>query len=196
MTRIHHSSHHSSHLSLWLGLLGALVVIGGFFFFMRAQAATKLSGEAAYLKPVPSESKLRSNLNKEQYHVMRENGTEPPFHNQYWENQRPGIYVDFITGEPLFCSVDKFDGGIGLPTFSKPISKDRIVLKRDTSYGMERIEVRSSKSDSHLGHFFNDGPAPTHERYTVNSAALHFVPVEKLQAEGYGEFSALFEEKK
>jgi methionine-R-sulfoxide reductase len=196
MTRIHHPPKGSGHVTLWLGLLAAVVLVAGVFFFMRAQAETKMTGEAAYLKPVPSESKLRSRLNKEQYHVMRENGTEPPFHNQYWENQRAGIYVDFITGEPLFCSLDKFDGGTGLPSFTKPISKDHIVLKRDTSYGLERIEIRSSKSDSHLGHFFNDGPAPTHERYTVNSAALHFVPVEKMRAEGYGEFHALFEEKK
>lgn len=195
MTRIQHPKS-SSHLTLWLGLLAAVVVVAGVFFFMRAQAETGVSGEAAYLKPMLSEAKLRSRLNKEQYHVMRENGTEPPFHNQYCDNQRTGLYVDFITGEPLFSSVDKFDSGIGLPSFTKPISKDHVVLKRDSSYGMERIEIRASKSDSHLGHFFNDGPAPTHERYTVNSAALHFVPVEKLKKEGYGEFLPLFEEKK
>jgi methionine-R-sulfoxide reductase len=171
-----------------------VAVVIGSFFFIRAQAETKMTGEAAYLKPVPSEAKLRSRLNKEQYHVMRENGTEPPFHNQYYENQRAGIYVDFITGAPLFCSLDKFDGGTGLPSFTKPISPDHIVLKKDTSYGLDRTEIRGSKSDSHLGHLFNDGP--TGQRYTVNSAALHFVPLEKMQAEGYGEFLALFEAKK
>ena len=194
MTRIQDHSKSSSHLTLWLGLLAAAAVVTGSFFFIRAQAETKPSGEMAYLKPMPSDAKLRSRLNKEQYHVMRESGTEPPFHNLYWENQRAGIYVDFVTGEPLFGSLDKFDGGIGLPSFTKPISKDHIVLKRDTSYGLERIEIRASKSDSHLGHLFNDGP--TGQRYTVNSAALHFVPLEKMQAEGYGEFRALFEEKK
>jgi methionine-R-sulfoxide reductase len=196
MTRIQHPSKTSSHLSLWLGLLGAVAVVIGSFFFIRAQAETKASGEMTYLKPMPSDAKLRSRLNKEQYHVMREGGTEPPFHNQYLENQRAGIYVDFITGEPLFSSLDKFDGGTGLPSFTKPISKDHVVLKRDTSYGLERIEVRASKSDSHLGHLFNDGPPPTGQRYTVNSAALHFVPVEKMHAEGYREFLVLFEEKK
>jgi methionine-R-sulfoxide reductase len=196
MTRIQDPSKTSSHLSLWLGLLAAAAVVTGSFFFVHVQAETKATGEMAYLKPVPSDAKLRSRLNKEQYHVMRENGTEALFHNQYYENQSPGLYVDFITGEPLFSSVDKFDSGIGLPSFTKPLSKDHVVLKRDTSFGLDRIEIRASKSDSHLGHFFNDGPAPTHERYTVNSAALHFVPVEKLQKEGYGEFRALFEEKK
>lgn len=196
MTRIHHPPGTSSHLSLWLGLLGAVIVAGGIVFFIQFQGPKQMTGEASYLKPVPSDAKLRSSLNKEQYHVMREGGTEPPFHNQYLENQRAGIYVDFITGEPLFSSLDKFDGGVGLPSFTKPISKDHIVLKRDTSYGMDRIEVRSSKSDSHLGHLFNDGPPPGGQRYTVNSAAFHFVPVEKLQKEGYSEFLPLFEEKK
>jgi methionine-R-sulfoxide reductase len=195
MTRIQHPSGKSSYLSLWLGLLG-VVVVGAIVFFIQTREPKHLTGEAAYLKPVPSDAKLRSRLSKEQYHVMRENGTEALFHNQYYENQSPGLYVDFITGEPLFSSVDKFDGGTGLPSFTKPLSKDHVVLKRDSSFGMERIEIRASKSDSHLGHFFNDGPAPTHERYTVNSTSLHFVPVEKLQKEGYGEFLQLFEEKK
>jgi peptide methionine sulfoxide reductase msrA/msrB len=194
MTRIQDQSKSSPHLTLWLGLLAAVAVVTGSYFFIRAQTEPKMTGELAYMKPMPSDAKLRSSLNKEQYHVMRENGTEPPFHNLYWENQRAGIYVDFVTGEPLFGSLDKFDGGTGLPSFTKPISKDHIVLKRDTSFGLERIEIRASKSDSHLGHLFNDGP--TGQRYTVNSAALHFIPLEKMQAEGYGEFRALFEEKK
>lgn len=126
---------------------------------------------------------------------MREGGTEPPFHNQYCDNQRPGIYADLITGEPLFCSLDKFDSGLGLPSFTKPISKDHVVLKKDTSHEMERIEVRASISDSHLGHLFNDGPPPANQRYTVNSAALHFVPLEKMKEEGYSEFLPLFENK-
>lgn len=196
MTRIKHPSSLSSHLSLWLGLVAAIAVGVGLFFFLQAQAQKKKSGLISYLKPVPSEAKLRVRLNKEQYHVMREGGTEPPFHNQYYDNQKPGIYVDLITGEPLFSSTDKFDSGMGLPSFTKPISKDHVVLKKDTSHDMERIEVRSSMSDSHLGHLFNDGPRPTNQRYTVNSAALHFVPVEKMENEGYREFLPLFEEKK
>jgi peptide-methionine (R)-S-oxide reductase len=195
MTRIQQAPGTSSHLTLWLGLLG-VVVVGAIVFFIQTREPKHLTGEAAYLKPVPSEARLRSRLSKEQYHVMRENGTEALFHNQYYENQSPGLYVDFITGEPLFNSVDKFDSGMGLPSFTKPLSKEHVVLKRDTSFGLDRIEVRANKSNSHLGHFFNDGPAPTHERYTVNSASLHFVPVEKLQKEGYGEFLPLFEQKK
>jgi methionine-R-sulfoxide reductase len=145
---------------------------------------------------MPSDSVLRTKLNKEQYTVMREGGTEPPFHNQYCDSQKRGIYVDLITGEPLFSSTDKFDSGLGLPSFTKPIGKEHVVLKRDTSHGLDRVEVRSAISDSHLGHFFHDGPPPTNERYTVNSAALHFVAVEKMREEGYAEFLPIFEEKK
>jgi methionine-R-sulfoxide reductase len=196
MTRIHHPPEHSSHLTLWLGLLGVIIVAGGTFYYRQVLAEKKMSGQISYLKPVPSDSILRSQLNKEQYTVMRQGGTEPPFHNQYYENQRPGIYVDLITGEPLFCSLDKFDSGLGLPSFTKPIGKEHVVLRKDTSHGLDRIEVRSAMSDSHLGHLFNDGPPPAGQRYNVNSAALHFVPVEKMREEGYGEFLPLFEEKK
>lgn len=196
MTRIHHSTDKSSHLSLWLGLLAVAIAAVGLFFFMQSHAHKKKTAVTNYLRPVPSDRELRQRLNKEQYRVMREGATEPPFHNQYFENQRPGIYVDLITGEPLFSSTDKFDSGLGLPSFTKPISKDHIVLKRDTSHGLERIEVRSSISDSHLGHLFNDGPPPTNQRYTVNSAALHFVPRENMEREGYREFLSIFEEKK
>lgn len=196
MTRIQHPTETSSHLSLWLGLLAAAIVAGGAFFFMQAQAHKKQTAATGYLKPVPTDRELRYRLNKEQYHVMREGGTEPPFHNQYYENQRPGIYVDLITGEPLFSSIDKFDSGLGLPSFSKPISKDRIVLREDTSHDMKRIEIRSSTSDSHLGHLFHDGPTPEKQRYTVNSAALHFVPRENMEKEGYREFLPIFDEKK
>jgi len=143
-------------------------------------------------KAVPSDAELRSKLTKDQYRVTRECGTETPFQNAYWDNHRAGIYVDLVTGEPLFSSLDKFDSGTGWPSFTKPISKDKVVEKRDSSHGMERTEVRSAKSDSHLGHLFEDGPAPTGQRYCVNSAALRFIPVEKLKEEGYGEYLALF----
>jgi methionine-R-sulfoxide reductase len=196
MTRIHHPSKRGAHLSLWLGLVAAIIVGFGIFYYLQAQAEKKMSGKVNYLKPVPSDSVLRTKLNKEQYSVMREGGTEPPFHNQYYENQKRGIYVDLITGEPLFSSIDKFDPGLGLPSFTKPIGKEHVVLKRDTSHGLDRIEVRSALSDSHLGHMFRDGPPPTNERYTVNSAALHFVPYEKMREEGYAEFLPLFDEKK
>jgi methionine-R-sulfoxide reductase len=196
MTRIHHPSKRGAHLSLWLGLLAAIAVGFGVFYLIQAHAEKKMSGKLSYLKPMPSESVLRTKLNKEQYTVMREAGTEPPFHNQYYDSQKRGIYVDLITGEPLFSSTDKFDSGLGLPSFTKPIGKEHVILKRDISHGLDRVEVRSAISDSHLGHFFHDGPPPTNDRYTVNSAALHFVAVEKMREEGYAEFLPLFEEKK
>lgn len=147
-------------------------------------------------KSGPSEAELRKKLSDNQYRVMRECGTEPPFNNPYWDNHRAGIYVDPINGEPLFSSVDKFDSGTGWPSFTKPIAKDNVVEKPDPSLGMERTEVRSKASDSHLGHVFPDGPGPAGQRYCINSASLRFIPVEKLKEEGYGEYLVLFEKKK
>jgi methionine-R-sulfoxide reductase len=189
-TRLPHK--HGSHKTLWIGLIGTSVVIVGSILFGYAQTQKKEIEKMNPNKAVPSDTELRSRLTKDQYRVTRECGTETPFQNAYWDNHKAGIYVDLITGEPLFSSLDKFDSGTGWPSFTKPISKERVVEKRDSSFGMERTEVRSSKSNSHLGHIFEDGPAPTGERYCVNSAALRFVPVEKLKEEGYGEYLALF----
>lgn len=140
-----------------------------------------------------NKDELRKKLTPTQYKVACEGGTEPAFHNAYWDNHEPGIYVDVISGEPLFASVDKFDSGTGWPSFTKSLKKDAVTEKSDTSYGMIRTEVRSSKSDAHLGHVFNDGPAPTGMRYCINSASLKFIPVAELKAKGYGEYLALFE---
>jgi methionine-R-sulfoxide reductase len=141
----------------------------------------------------PSESELRQKLSQQQYYVTQQCGTEPPFQNAYWNNHRPGLYVDIVSGEPLFTSLDKFDSGTGWPSFTKPVAKDKVAEKTDESHGMARTEVRSSKSDSHLGHVFDDGPGPGGLRYCINSAALRFVPVEKLQEEGYGQYLPLFQ---
>ena len=143
----------------------------------------------------PSDQELRQSLTAEQYKVTQHEGTEAPFRNEYWDNKRPGIYVDVVSGEPLFSSLDKYDSGTGWPSFTKPLETENVSTRTDRSLFMSRTEVRSKQADSHLGHVFDDGPGPDGLRFCMNSAALRFIPVEKLEEEGYGQYLALFEGK-
>ncbi len=143
--------------------------------------------------PKPSDEELRKRLSPLAYQVTQRDATEPPFQNAYWDHHEAGLYVDVASGEPLFASVDKFDSGTGWPSFTRPVEPGRVVEKSDASHGMVRVEVRSQGGNSHLGHVFDDGPGPTHLRYCINSASLRFVPLARLEAEGYGEYRAYFE---
>jgi methionine-R-sulfoxide reductase len=143
-----------------------------------------------------SDADLKRRLTPEQYNVTRCSATEPPFRNEFWNHHEPGIYVDVVSGEPLFASTDKFDSGTGWPSFVRPIEPANVTEHADDSHGMRRVEVRSAGGDSHLGHVFLDGPAPTRLRYCINSAALRFIPVARLEEEGYGRYRALFEKVK
>jgi methionine-R-sulfoxide reductase len=181
---------------LVLALLTIALATAASVFLARGQAGKPAPVKAEVKNAQSSaDAELRARLTPLQYHVTRESGTEPPFRNEYWDNHRAGIYVDVISGEPLFSSLDKFESGTGWPSFKKPIEPNRVVEKVDHSFGV-RAEIRSKSSDAHLGHVFDDGPPPTGMRYCMNSAALRFVPVEKLKEEGLAQYLPLFEAKK
>ena len=157
----------------------------------RARAATTVkSSPRAYMKK--SDAELKKTLTPIQYRVTQEDGTEPPFRNEYWDNHEDGIYVDVVSGEALFSSKDKYESHTGWPSFTRPLEAGNVRTKTDTQFGMERTEVRSAAANSHLGHLFDDGPKPTGNRYCMNSASMRFIPVAKLEAEGYGKYLPLF----
>jgi len=179
-------------------IVAVLLTAGAIYFFVLMQKQKHDTFGFDPNRPIPSDAVLKARLKAEEYDVVRRGGSETPFQNQYWNNERVGIYVDVIDGQPLFTSLDKYDsgpGGLGVPSFCKPISYDIVVEKPDNSEGMQRIEVRAKRSDAHLGHLFADPKSSTGRRYSIPSAALHFIPKEEMKASGYEKYLPLLDKK-
>ncbi|MEO5720867.1 MAG: peptide-methionine (R)-S-oxide reductase MsrB [Chthoniobacterales bacterium] len=190
------TSEEKTAISTYIGLIiVTALAAGGIYFFVFTQKKTQEVSGFDPNRPVPTDVELKRRLKPEQYRVVREARTQVPMQNEFWNKFTPGIYVDVITGEPLFTSLDKYDAGLGMPTWSKPIDKALLVERLDTSYDMQRTEIRVKRSDAHLGHLFPDPNSPTGFRYTLNSAAFRFIPIERMEADGYGEYLPLLEPK-
>jgi methionine-R-sulfoxide reductase len=190
------TSEEKSSLSTYAGVAAAILLTAGavYFFFLAQKQKHDTFGFDSN-RPIPSDAALQSRLSPEEYNVVRRGGSETPFQNAYWNNVRVGIYVDVIDGQPLFTSLDKYDSGLGVPSFTKPISYDLLVEKPDNSEGMQRIEVRAKRSDAHLGHLFADPKSSTGRRYSIPSAALHFIPKEEMTDKGYAAYLPLLDKK-
>jgi methionine-R-sulfoxide reductase len=190
------TSEERSAISTYIGVgIAIVLIVGGLYVFFLTQREKRETTGFDPNRPVPSDAVLKRRLKAEEYWVVRQGGTETPFQNEFWDKNRTGIYVDVITNEPLFISLDKFDGQLGLPTFSKSISKDLLVERPDNSNGMQRTEVRAKRSNAHLGHLFPDPKSPTGQMYAVNSAALHFIPKEEMKDRGYEAYLPLLEKR-
>jgi methionine-R-sulfoxide reductase len=190
------TSEEKSAISMYVGTgIAVVLAVVGIYFFFLAQKEKKETTTFDPNRPVPSDTVLKNRLKAEEYDVVRGNGSQTPFQNDFWNNEKAGIYVDIITNEPLFASVDKFDGKVGLPTFTKPISKDLLVEVPDNTDEMQRTQVRAKRSNARLGHVFPDPQSPTGQRYVVYSAAFHFVPVEQMKDRGYDADLPLVEKK-
>jgi methionine-R-sulfoxide reductase len=190
------TSEEKSAISTYVGAgIAVVLAVVGIYFFFLTQKEKKETTTFDPNRPVPSDTVLKGRLKAEEWSVVRENGSQTPFQNEFWNNEKVGIYVDVITLEPLFVSVDKFDGKVGLPTFTKPIAKDLLVEVPDNTNEMQRTQVRAKRSNARLGHVFPDPKSPTGQRYVVYSAAFHFVPVEQMKDRGYAADLPLVEKK-